>query len=185
MEVKATLSRFAVAALVAFAGGAAWAQDSGQPPEKIKVRLAVGFGYHVCDDRGTKLPPLAEAFLCSGLEATPHPIEIELTKQNARKPTWLFYEASHKEETSFNGAKSTLELNVAYADLDGAKWAYIDGRLISEFKGKKTEPIYFRFSGQGGFENLQYSSTYGARVPMLVGSSKSEYAPYVAIQAAK
>jgi hypothetical protein len=169
------------APLTALNTRAAFAQASPQPvAQKVKVTLNVGLGWQICDDRSQKTPVLESAFECQGLQALPTSVELELTKKPARQPDWDYYDATYTATTGFGGAKTTLELLVAYADLAGQKMAYVDGRMTTTFNGKKTEPIYFQLSGEGGFDKISYTSTYGSRIPMTVGGLASEYLPYVA-----
>jgi hypothetical protein len=151
-----------------------------QSQEPLKVQLAVGLGWQLCP-KTNSLPPLGLAFYCSGLAATTDNLELELINKPAAHPDWLYWEATHFETVKFQDITSTVELLVMFAKYDGKSSAFIDGRIVSEKAGVKSEPVYFRMSADGGFENLKYTSAYGATV--AVTGMDSRFSPYVAVQA--
>jgi hypothetical protein len=172
---------FSAVAVMLFSFSSARAStEASAPVPSIKVKIAVGLGWEVCP-KTDGLPPLDTAFMCSGLAATLENINLELINKPAAKPTWLYYDAPYTATTKFQDITTTVELLVMYAEFDGKKMGFVDGRLISERAGVKSEPIYFRASADGGLQNLRYSSTYGGSLKLT--ASDARYSPYMALDA--
>lgn len=153
-----------------------------KPPATLKMKVSIGLGFHVCPERKS-LPPLQDAYLCSGLSATPQTVELTLENKPAAKPTWLFYEAPYTMTTTFQDIVVTMEALVMYAKIDGTTTGFVDGRLISTKAGVASEPIYFRASAPGGLDKFTYTSAYGTVTRIPLGKSTGEFAPYVVIDA--
>jgi len=116
--------------------------------------------------------------------ATPRTIKVTLKRENAAKPEWLLWSGTYTETIKFDSFVSKLELLISYAKLEGKIMGYVDGRLLTEKGGKQTMPVYIRVSAEGGFEQFGYSSVYGAPSFLsLEPGRRTEYAPYVVIQA--
>ena len=173
------MNRFVVAVLMMLIGSISYAQVT--PPKTIKMKVAIGLGWHLCPQRLT-LPSLEDAYLCSGLSATPQTIEVEMQNMKAAKPDWLFYQGNYNTSQTFQDITVNLEALVMYAKIDGGTTAFIDGRLISTQNGVASQPIYFRASAQGGAQNFTYSSTYGTSSPVKLSNGKiADWAPYMTI----
>jgi|GEM_PF-3921601 len=152
-------------------------------PKTMKMKVAIGLGWQLCPHR-TALPSLEDAYLCSGLAATPQTIEVEMQQQKAAKPEWLFYQGSYENTATFKDITVKMEALVMYAKVDGGTTAFVDGRLISTQNGVAAQPIYFRASAQGGSQNFTYSSTYGTVSPVkLSNGSIGDFSPYMTIAA--
>lgn len=167
----------AAAALTLVSAGA---KAEVKPPATLKMKVAIGLGYHLCPERKT-LPSLQDAYLCAGMVGVPKTIELDLVNKPAAKPTWLFYEAPYNTSLTFNNVTVTMEALVMYSKVEGQTTGYVDGRLISTQNGKQSEPVYFRASAPGGLENLTYSSSYGAKSMIQLSKGQGEFAPYVTI----
>ncbi len=153
------------------------------PPAKLKMSVGIGLGFQLCPEKKTPgLPDLQDAFLCSGLKATPQKIELELENKPAAKPEWLFYEAPYTQTLQFKDVKVTLEMLVMYAKYDGQTSGFVDGRIISEQNGKQTAPVYFRYSAGGGLDKISYSSAFGAASPIPLSNGVAQFSPYVAVE---
>ena len=173
------MRRFVSVLIVFLIGATSYAQVI--PPKTMKMKVALGLGWHVCPARPT-LPSLEDAYLCSGLAATPQTLEVEMTNMKASKPEWLFYQGSYEQSTVFQDVTVKMEALVMYAKMDGGTTSFIDGRLISTQNGVASQPIYFRASAQGGSQNFTYSSTYGTMNPIKLSNGKTaEFTPYITI----
>ncbi len=176
------MTRFLLA-LILLIGATSYAQVTA--PNTMKMKVAMGFGWQLCPHR-TTLPSLEEAYLCSGLAATPQTFEVEMQQQKAAKPEWLFYQGSYSTSTTFKDITVSMEALVMYAKVDGGTTAFIDGRLISTQNGVAAQPIYFRASAQGGSQNFTYSSTYGTVSPVkLSNGTIGDFSPYMTIDTPK
>ncbi len=176
------MKRIGTALLVLFLGASAYAQVT--PPKTLKMKVAIGLGFQLCPENKT-LPKLQDAYLCSGLAATPQTVEVEMQNMKAAKPEWLFYQGAYNTSMTFQDVSITLEALVMYAKADGGTQAFIDGRLISTRHGVASQPIYFRASAQGGSQNFTYSSTFGTMSPIALSKSTAEFTPYMTISAPK
>lgn len=156
-------------------------QASVQSAETKTVKLRLGLGWQLCPTRSEE-PPIELAFMCSGLAAGLEDVELVLERKPAAKPQWKYFEAKYDQQVKFHDITSTVELLVMYAEYDGLTSGFIDGRISSEKDGVKTKAVYFRSSAAGGLEKLNYQSFYGADVPFPIGSSVSQFSPYVALQ---
>jgi hypothetical protein len=183
MKNSIKTSLMAMVALTLLASGKAQAA----PPASLKMAVGIGLGYQLCPERkGSSLPDLQDAFLCSQKSATPQYIELELKNKPAAKPEWLYYEAPYNETVEFRDIKVTLEALVMYAKYDGKTSGFIDGRLYSEQNGKRSEPVYFRASAEGGLDKLTYSSAYGTTTPFkLSNGTTAQFSPFVAFDRAR
>ena len=177
--IKNSISLFAIVVSLFFliSSGA-----QAAPPATLTMKVAIGLGFHVCPERKT-LPPLQEAYLCSGLAASPQTVELTLVNQPAAKPTWLFYEVPYTMTTKFQDIEVTMECLVMYSKVDGVTTGYVDGRLISTKAGVASEPIYFRASATGGLDKFSYSTTYGSMTKVPLSKGMGEFSPYVVIAA--
>ena len=173
-----------VAVLIGFSMHGPLASAQVTPPKTMKVKIGIGLGYQLCPHRSS-LPDLGDAFSCSGMNALPQPIELELVNKPAAKPTWLYYEAPYSESVIFQKLKARVEMLVMYGKMDGKAYGFVDGRIITEKNGKFSAPVYFRASAEGGLENLTYTSAYGpsAAINISGGKAPSEWSPYVAFTA--
>jgi hypothetical protein len=177
------MKRFALAILMLFVGAVSYAQVT--PPKTMKMKVAIGLGWQLCPNRPT-LPSLEDAFICSGLGATPQTVEVEMQNMKAAKPEWLFYQGNYNTSQTFQDVTVTLDALVMYAKIDGGTTAFIDGRLISTQNGVAGQPIYFRASSQGGSQNFTYSSSYGTMNPIKLSNGKTaEFTPYMTIDKPK
>jgi hypothetical protein len=177
------MKRLAFAILMLLIGVTSYAQIT--PPKTMKMKVGIGLGWQLCPNRPT-LPSLEDAYLCSGLVATPQTIEVEMVNMKAAKPEWLFYQGSYETSQSFQDVTVKLEALVMYAKVDGGTTAFVDGRLISTQNGVSGQPIYFRASAQGGSQNFTYSSTYGTMNPIKLSNGKTaEWTPYMTIDKPK
>jgi hypothetical protein len=150
-------------------------------PGKITVELAVGLGWHLCEDSKTP-PPLESAFRCPGLQPSLQNITVELLSQKTAQPGWLLYSGRYDDTVEFDGTKSRIELLVSYTKFDGEAHGFIDGRITSERPGKPVSPTYFRLSYEGGFDAMTSSLNFGAAVRYELSPKKvSAFAPIVAI----
>lgn len=177
--IKKTVSLFALTLSLSIMVSS---RAQGAPPSTLTMKVAIGLGFHVCPERKT-LPPLQEAYLCSGLAANPQTVELTLVNQPAAKPTWLFYEVPYTMTTKFQDIEVTMESLVMYSKVDGVTTGYVDGRLISTKAGVASDPVYFRASATGGLDKLTYSTTYGSMTKVPLSKGTGEFSPYVVITA--
>lgn len=183
MKAQLKLSKLAAGLLATLLIGSI---AQAAPPKTLKMSVGIGLGYQLCPERKAPgLPDLQDAFLCSGLKATPVKVELDLVNKPAAKPEWLFYEAPYKQTLQFKDITITIEMLVMYAKYDGQTSGFIDGRIYSTQNGVQGAPVYFRSSAGGGLDKLTYSSAYGATVPFpLSNGTTAQFSPYVAIDSA-
>jgi hypothetical protein len=131
------------------------------PTQKV-VAIAVGFGFRYCGAQDP-LPPMDMAFLCPGLMPTLQNYELALKPVKTAKPEWKMWEAPMSDTMVVNGVTLRYELVVAFAQVDGTNYVFVDGRITDD---KQKIPAYFRITAIGDFMQLDATHHYSASIPV-------------------
>jgi hypothetical protein len=137
--------------------------------EAKEVKLAVGFGFHLCRHEDVP-PPLERAFLCPGLQATLRNVIVTMQPEKIANPKWKLWSGRIMDKVmSLDGIEFSYELLVASALIDNIESSFIDGRMTNSKTGA---PSYFRVSVQGSFAEMD--GTYHYSLPISITAKTGE-----------
>ena len=160
----------------AFSAASQVAGKAPPPPgmENITVELSAGLGWGLCPE-ATHLPPLETATSCEGLIPSLDDISVTLTPQPAANPDWKLWSGKYSAKTKFQKLDGALELLISYAKVEGATYAFIEGRVSTSATGANAS--YFA-TVSDAWDKLIPTTVYGPFAPIQFGAERDAWVPY-------
>jgi hypothetical protein len=147
----------------------------GEDVEMAEFSMATG--YMLCPERNS-LPPLEEAFYCSGVLDYTDSVVVKMPSQPVANPAWKLYSGTYTGTIEFENYKVNYELLISLTSADGKKYGFVDGRMTDNINKNTT---YFRVAIDEGLDQLNYVTSYGTPIAYTYSGKKIMFMPQIVI----